>query len=190
MLLLVAPVPARLPAGERLVVQLDGEVGTAKAKAGDRFTARVVAPAGLLPAEARLDGEVALATRGSKDVSPELRLRVRSLRWRGCRAKLRARVTSQESDPVSRPPSKVGQGAATAGALVGGLLLGVRGAAGGFGAGFVVGTVDDAAHAERVDALLRDGALLTVQLDAPLDLRACASQPPRWTRSTDSPRPM
>ena len=176
-----------LPAGERLVAQLDDAVGTEHARRGDSFSARVVAPTGLLPPEARIAGEVVVSERGQLEVSPRLVLRTHSVDWKGCRAKLRGRVTSQETDPVSRPPSAISSGAAAAGGLVGALLFGIQGAAGGAGAGLMIGTVDDASHAERVDALLKRGALITVQLDAPLDLRSC---PQRTIRSTESSWPM
>jgi hypothetical protein len=165
------PVSERLHRGERVVVQLDRELSTREAKAGDRFTARVVTRVAGLQPEARVAGTVVEAHRGSDDREPLLRLRIDELQEGSCRRPLAARVASAEMELSQPPPDDSFRGGAVIGAVTGAIMMRAPGAVGGFGLGFAGGAMKEARNL-RQDAHLDAGALMELQVTAPLDVRS------------------
>jgi hypothetical protein len=168
-----------LPAGERLVVQLDHEIGTESAKAGDPVSARVISPLSALQPEARARGRVVESSRGSDEREPALYLKFDALdggQLGTCWRPLRARVTSAEVEETSDVPGRDDRNAAIVGGVMAGLFAGIPGYVGGFEVGLGVGTVREIRNRGN-DTVLKAGALLTLKLDAPLDLRGCRRRP-------------
>jgi hypothetical protein len=158
-----------VPVRSRVVVQLDQAVDTDESRAGDRFTARLVAPR---LGDARVVGRVIAASPGSEQQSPVLRLRIDRLERGRCRLPLAARITSAEIQERTPPESQSFRGGAIVGGVVGGLMWRQPGMMGGFGVGLTGGAIHDMRRG-ATQAQLREGALLTLQLDAPLDVRSC-----------------
>jgi hypothetical protein len=164
-----------LPAGERLVVQLDSQLDTASAKAGDPVSARVISPLAALNPDARARGLVVESRRGDSEREPELYLRFNMLdggQLGTCLRPLRARVTSAEVEESNDVPGHADRNAAMVGGVMAGIFAGIPGYIGGFEVGLGVGTVHEIRNRSS-DTVLKSGALLTLKLDAPLDLRGC-----------------
>jgi hypothetical protein len=170
----VAAESPRLRRGETLVVQLDRELRTGKVKPGDSFTARIVTPVRGLPADARVAGTVVEARRGSAESEPELRLHVDELVRGPCRLPLDARIASVEMEQTAKPVSEPYRSGAIAGAVTGGLMWVGPGALLGFNLGLAAGAVRDVQSLHE-DARIAQGALLQLQLTAPLDVRSCSA---------------
>src|SRR4051794_9343312 len=98
----VAPVTAPRPESKRIVVQLDHALATNQVHDGERFTARVINRG--VREDTRVIGVVSESRRGDQDHDPVLRLSVKYLDRGGCRVPLAARVTSAETEEVSKPP--------------------------------------------------------------------------------------
>ena len=141
-----------------------------------------------MPAEARVAGTVVEAHRGTPDSGPVLRLRVDRLQEGPCRAPLSARVTSAELQDDPPPHGEAFRSGAIVGAIVGGLMWRGPGALTGFDVGLTAGAVHEARNRQE-DAWLPRGALLQIEVTAPIDVgRACGDQ--RAMTSTPAPLPM
>jgi hypothetical protein len=180
------PVSGVLRAREHVVVQLDRELSTREAKAGERFTARVVTRVAGLPPDARVGGTVVEAHRGSEDRDPLLHLRIDDLRDGRCRWPLHARIASADLETGQPPPEDSFRGGAIIGAVSGAMMMRMPGAVGGFGIGFTGGAVKEARNA-REDAHLDAGALMELQLTSPLDVRAGCQRVRMVTRPSAPP---
>jgi hypothetical protein len=161
----VTPVAAPRPESRRIVVQLDHAIATNEARTGERFTARVINRG--VREDTRVIVVVSESHRGDQDHDPVLRLTVKYLDRGSCRVPLAAHVTSAETEEVSKPPSDSYRAGAINGALLGGAMLWVPGFVSGFGIGFAGGAVKEA-RALKHDTILREGALLTLELERPI----------------------
>ena len=170
----VAPVPGLLRSGARLVAQVDRELSTGQVKAGDRFVARLVTPVEGLAPETRIAGTVVESHRGDQESEPVLRLKVDRLE--PCGKRLAARVSSLELETSSGPAGDSYRSGAIVGTVVGGILWSAPGALTGYGVGLTGGAIHEARQ-RMWDARLRPGALMQLQLTAPLDLRRACQRP-------------
>jgi hypothetical protein len=158
-----APAAAR-PEANRIVIQLDRALATDQVHTGDAFSARVI-NAGVRQ-DTRVFGVVSEAHRGDQNRDPVLRLQVKWLQRGSCRVPLKARITSAEVKDVSPPPGDSYRGGAVTGAVLGGILGSWPGVVTGFSVGFTAGSIQEA-RKRNVDAFLAEGALLTLELEAP-----------------------
>jgi hypothetical protein len=178
-----APEPAR-PRLEELTVKedsvigirLDSAVSTETAKVEDKVTAHVVRDVTVdgraaIPANARLEGVVAVVERGGK-FKDRARLGIRFhalLLADGTRLPIQTEMIFREGDsPTGPAASKVGA-SAVVGTILGAAIGGKKGALIGATAGAAGGTAAVMATGQN-DAVLAAGTPLTVRLTAPVSV--------------------
>ena len=167
-----------IPAGEKLVVELETPISSVDSKAGDRFTARTsqaitVEGRAALPAGTQVIGHVAHAKRSDKVKGrAELTLEFdRVVTFDGEEVSIEAEALRQEARSTQKKDAaKIGVGAG-AGALVGAIVGGKKGAAigtavgGGAGTGAVLTTRGE-------ELILPEGTPITTRLLASVTVEA------------------
>ena len=171
-----------VPAGEELVVELENEISTVNAAAGDGFTANLTQPITVeghkaIPAGSKVMGHVAHAKRSDKVKGvAELTLEFdRLVTANGQELSIETEALHLQAQSTQRKDAtKIGIGAG-AGALVGAIVGGKKGAAigtavgGGAGTGVVLATRGE-------EVVLPVGAPITTRLLADITVEAPPSQ--------------
>jgi len=173
------PAPRAVAAGTLLTLVLDGELSTKSNKAGDPFTAHLVAdiltPEGevLLPQGTTVSGLVTEALESpSADVPAMLRLQIVDAQVGGDVVPLVADVEDMQLQTEAKDSDKLTAGKVAVGAAAGALLgkvlgkSGTKGAVAGAAAGAAVAVVTRDGH-----ATLPQGAQMTIRLVEPLVIR-------------------
>lgn len=177
-----APRMVTVETGATLQATLDQELSTEKSRVGETFTATVTTPvvAGgelAVPEGATLEGEVtAVQKSGKSGQQAVLKLNFSRIEFRGETYPVAVEITQAEADTKSRTSTgeaagRVGAGAA-AGAILGRVLGGdTKGTLIGAAAGAAAGTAIVLAS-QDVDAVLPEGAPITLRVTEPLVVRA------------------
>jgi hypothetical protein len=171
-----------VPAGEPLEVELESEISSVDARAGDGFTARITEPISVeghpaIPAGSQVTGHVAHATRSDKVKGrAELTLEFDRLTTVGGEelAIEAEPIRVQARSTVKKDATKIGVGAG-AGALVGAIVGGKKGAAIGTAVGAGAGTgVVMTTRGEEV--ILPAGTALTTRLQSDITVVAAEKE--------------
>lgn len=171
-----------VPAGESLEVELESEISSVDARAGDGFTARITEPISVeghqaIPAGSQVIGHVAHATRSDKVKGrAELTLELDPLTTVGGEelAIETEPIRLQAPSTVKKDATKIGVGAG-AGALAGAIVGGKKGAAIGSAVGAGAGTgVVMTTRGEEV--ILPAGTALTTRLQSDITVVAAETE--------------
>lgn len=164
--------PGVVPVGQELDVRLQNALRSDTAKAEDRFQATTVVDLTqdgevLIPAGSLVEGIVSSAQpAGRVDRVGRLSLAFESITVRGREHRIRGTATRVfESEGLESEAGRIGAGAGVGG-IIGGILGGFKGAL----AGVLIGAGGTIAATEGKDVELRQGTVVRLRFDSPLDV--------------------